>query len=97
MAERRLIPIVELTLVRLREFLREPEAVFWVFAFPLLMAFALGIAFRNERTQEVVVGVVRAEGRPSASSSKAPRACVCGRWSRARSMGRCGAARSPSC
>jgi ABC-2 type transport system permease protein len=33
-----------------------------VFAFPLLMAFALGIAFRQERAQEVVVGVVRAEG-----------------------------------
>jgi ABC-2 type transport system permease protein len=62
MAEPRLIPIVELTMVRLREFLREPEAVFWVFAFPLLMAFALGIAFREERAQEVVVGVVRAEG-----------------------------------
>ena len=62
MPEPRLIPIVELTMVRLREFLREPEAVFWVFAFPLLMAFALGIAFRDERAQEVVVGVVRAEG-----------------------------------
>jgi ABC-2 type transport system permease protein len=62
MPEPRLIPIVELTKARLREFLREPEAVFWVFAFPLLMAFALGIAFRQERAQEVVVGVVRAEG-----------------------------------
>ncbi len=62
MPEPRLIPIVELTMVRLREFLREPEAVFWVFAFPLLMAFALGIAFREERAQEVVVGVVRTEG-----------------------------------
>src|SRR5690349_17285405 len=62
MPEPRLIPLVELTKARLREFLREPEAVFWVFAFPLLMAFALGIAFRQERAQEVVVGVVRAEG-----------------------------------
>ncbi len=62
MPEPRLIPLVELTKSRLREFLREPEAVFWVFAFPLLMAFALGIAFRQERAQEVVVGVVRAEG-----------------------------------
>ncbi|MEO5822740.1 MAG: ABC transporter permease [Vicinamibacteraceae bacterium] len=61
MPEPRLIPIVELTMARLREFLREPEAVFWVFAFPLLMAFALGIAFRQERAQEVVVGVVRHE------------------------------------
>ena len=27
-------PLVELTLARLREFLREPEALFWVFVFP---------------------------------------------------------------
>ena len=27
-------PLVELTLSRFREFVREPEAVFWVFAFP---------------------------------------------------------------
>ena len=39
---------------RLREFLREPEAVFWVFAFPLLLALALGSRSAQERTQEVV-------------------------------------------
>ena len=44
----RLRPLVELTLVRFREFTREPEAVFWVFVFPMLLAFALGIAFRNQ-------------------------------------------------
>ena len=40
-------PLVELTATRVREFLREREAVFWVFVFPVLMTFALGIAFRN--------------------------------------------------
>jgi ABC-2 type transport system permease protein len=70
MPEPRLYPIVELTLARMREFLREPEAVFWVFAFPLLMAFALGIAFRQERVQEVVVGIVRAEGSTLAAQLK---------------------------
>jgi ABC-2 type transport system permease protein len=55
-------PLVELTLARLREFLREPEALFWVFAFPLLMALALGVAFRSERTQEVSVGVLHGAG-----------------------------------
>ena len=40
-------PLIELTLMRAREFLREKEAVFWVFVFPVLMTFALGIAFRN--------------------------------------------------
>src|SRR6267154_1118263 len=40
-------PLVQLTLARMREFVREPEAIFWVFGFPIVMAFALGIAFRN--------------------------------------------------
>lgn len=40
-------PLVQLTLVRYREFLREPEAVFWVFVFPILLAAGLGVAFRN--------------------------------------------------
>ncbi|MHC4261520.1 MAG: ABC transporter permease [Planctomycetota bacterium] len=40
-------PIVELTLARFREFWREPGAVFWAFGFPLLLALALGIAFRE--------------------------------------------------
>jgi ABC-2 type transport system permease protein len=40
-------PLVQLTLVRFREFLREPEALFWVFVFPLLLAAGLGLAFRN--------------------------------------------------
>src|ERR1700674_2992012 len=30
--------IVQLTLVLFREFWREPEAVFWVFVFPILLA-----------------------------------------------------------
>ena len=40
-------PLVRLTLVRMAEFFREPEAVFWTFLFPVLMAAGLGIAFRN--------------------------------------------------
>jgi ABC-2 type transport system permease protein len=55
-------PLLELTSARVREFLREPEAVFWVFAFPVLMTLALGIAFRSQRQQEVVVGVLRGGG-----------------------------------
>ncbi len=56
-------PLVELTLARLREFLREPEAVFWVFVFPILMACALGIAFRSRGDQPIVVGVLDGPGR----------------------------------
>lgn len=36
-----------LLLARLREMQREPEVIFWVFVFPLLLAFGLGIAFRS--------------------------------------------------
>jgi ABC-type multidrug transport system permease subunit len=53
---------VQLTLVRFREFIREPEAVFWVFAFPVLMTLALGIAFRAQEPQPIPVGVARAAG-----------------------------------
>src|SRR5207245_2589435 len=40
-------PLVQLSLARMREFYREPEAIFWVFGFPIVLAFALGIAFRT--------------------------------------------------
>jgi ABC-type multidrug transport system permease subunit len=43
-------------------FLREPEALFWVFAFPVLMALALGIAFRNQGPQTSRVGVEAGPG-----------------------------------
>lgn len=40
-------PLVQLTLVRVREFTREPEAVFWAIFFPVLITVGLGIAFRS--------------------------------------------------
>jgi ABC-2 type transport system permease protein len=57
--EERLHPLRELTLVRMREFLREPEAVFWVFFFPIIMTCALGVAFRSRAEDPVIVGVER--------------------------------------
>ena len=51
-------PLVELTIVRLKEFLREPEAMFWVFAFPLLLTIALGYAFRESEPEKIPVGIV---------------------------------------
>jgi hypothetical protein len=38
---------VQLTLSRFRGFIREPEAVFWTFVFPILLAVGLGVAFRS--------------------------------------------------
>jgi hypothetical protein len=49
---------VQLTLVRYREFFREPEAVFWVFVFPVLLTAGLGIAFRNQAPERTPVAVV---------------------------------------
>ena len=49
--------LAQLTLVRFKEFIREPEAVFWTFAFPVILAVGLGIAFRNKPADVVVVGV----------------------------------------
>ena len=50
--------LVQLTLVRFREFIREPEAVFWTFIFPILLAAGLGIAFRQRGPDKLPVGVV---------------------------------------
>lgn len=49
-------PIVQLTLTRIREFLREPEAVFWALLFPILLTTGLGIAFRSRPVDVVNVG-----------------------------------------
>ena len=58
--------MVQLSLVRFREFLREPEAVFWTFIFPVLLAVGLGIAFRNKPADVVTVVVLR--GAPGSDS-----------------------------
>src|SRR5213082_3530504 len=43
---------------RMRELQREPEIVFWVFMFPLLLALGLGIAFRNKPANVPSVAIV---------------------------------------
>lgn len=49
--------LAQLTLVRFLEFLRQPEAVFWTFVFPIILVLGLGIAFRNKPADVVVIGV----------------------------------------
>src|SRR4051812_41893650 len=56
-------PLVELTLARIHEFMREPEVIFWVFAFPILLVCALGIAFRNTGPEKIPVAVERPDAR----------------------------------
>ena len=48
---------MQIVLSRLREFYREPEAVFWVYGFPILMVVALGIAFRNQPDRPIAVDI----------------------------------------
>ena len=50
-------PLSALLWSRLREFIREPEAVFWVYGFPVLLAVGLGIAFRERPPDSVRVDV----------------------------------------
>lgn len=61
--------IVQLTLARFREFYREPEAVFWVFIFPILLAAGLGIAFRNRPAEASRIAVVSSPADPAVVDS----------------------------
>ena len=51
-----------LLLARMRELQREPEVIFWVFIFPLLLALGLGIAFRNKPADVAPVAIVSSPG-----------------------------------
>ena len=62
-------PLVELTLTRMREFLREREAVFWVFVFPVLMTFALGIAFRNTAPDKTLIAIEAGDAKATETAS----------------------------
>jgi hypothetical protein len=65
---------VELYKMRVREFLREPAILFWVFGFPILLAVGLGIAFREKPVDQVSIAVLDIAGSDelAASLSAAP-------------------------
>ena len=65
MSDRVSSPLVQLTLARFREFIREPEAVFWTFVFPIVVSLALAMAFPSKADSDVLVGL---EPGPSADS-----------------------------
>ena len=71
---------------RILELKREPEVVFWVFIFPLLLAAGLGIAFRNKPADITSVVVIASDGAPqtlamlqASAAHSAIRATVLGR------------------
>jgi len=55
-------PFWQIFLMRIRGFVREPAATFWVFVFPLLMSVALGLAFRNQASTRLSVAVADGPG-----------------------------------
>jgi ABC-type multidrug transport system permease subunit len=55
-------PLVQLTLARFRGISREPEFIFWILIFPLLLAGALGVAFRSRGPEAILVGVQQGDG-----------------------------------
>jgi ABC-2 type transport system permease protein len=62
-------PIVELTMTRLREFVREPEALFWTFGFPIVMTLVMAVAFPSRAARPSPVGI--AAGAAAASVRQA--------------------------
>ena len=57
-----------LLMARMLELKREPEVVFWVFVFPLLLALGLGIAFRNKPADATSVAIVAGSGSQEAQA-----------------------------
>jgi ABC-type multidrug transport system permease subunit len=55
--DKRYSPLWQLTLARWRSFYREPSTIFWAFVFPIVLAMALGIAFRNRPPEPVWAAV----------------------------------------
>lgn len=51
-------PLIQLILVQIREFYREPGVVFWSLLFPILMAWGLGIAFTKKVETTKTVALV---------------------------------------
>ena len=47
-----------LLMARMLELKREPEVIFWVFMFPILLALGLGIAFRNKPGDAASIAIV---------------------------------------
>jgi ABC-2 type transport system permease protein len=84
-------PLIELTLARVREFVREPEALFWGLVFPVVMAVALAMAFPARGSRPVRVGIA---GGPQADAVRRVLASTPGVELREIGGGRAGEARA---
>jgi ABC-2 type transport system permease protein len=66
--------LYQLTVTRLKLTLREPEAIFWIFVFPILLAIGLGIAFRNRPADVLPVGATTDQVTQALAADKGLRA-----------------------
>jgi len=66
--------LYQLTLTRLKLTLREPEAIFWIFVFPIILAVGLGIAFRNRPADVLPVAATTPQLAQALSADKGLRA-----------------------
>lgn len=57
-------PFIQLILIHVREFYREPAVLFWSFLFPILMAWGLGIAFNKKPELTKTIALVLNEKIP---------------------------------
>ena len=62
--------LYQLTSARFRLFFREPEAVFWIFVFPILLSVGLSIAFRNRPADVLQVAGTTAQLTQSLNADK---------------------------
>jgi ABC-type multidrug transport system permease subunit len=76
MSNLELSSLYQLTMVRFRLFLREPEAIFWIFIFPILLAVGLGIAFRNRPADVLPVGATTSQLTQALATDKGLRAAT---------------------
>jgi len=68
--------LFQLTVTRFRVFFREPEAVFWIFIFPILLSVGLSIAFRNRSAEILQVAGTTAQVTASLNTDKGLHAVV---------------------
>src|SRR5713101_7181817 len=73
-------PLWQLTLARWRIFVREPSALFWTYGFPVVLALALGVAFRNRPPEPVEVAVEASPGCETWREALATNSNVHVRW-----------------
>ena len=66
--------------MRWRIFVREPSALFWTYGFPVVLALALGVAFRNRPPEPVEVAVEATPGCESWREALATNSQVHVRW-----------------